>query len=528
MKAKCILLLLIHLYQAVEVTPYVGQDNAMMMVESPALSQLVNYANTHPNESVSLAETVSGIVYPTLTGSLRVGHRGPVLLSDAFLIEKLQLFNRERIPERVVHSKGAGARGYFQVTNDISQFTKAAFLQPGKRTNVAARFSGATGELGSPDTYFDPRGFAIKFYTEEGNHDLTCINYPIFLMRDAMIFPDITRARKRNPQTHLLDITATVDLISERPEMTLFLLFFLSDMANPKSYRCMKGFAIHAYKMVNCKGEAVYVKFHWTPHEKEEFFTSEEAIAMTAKNPNVLIQDLFDNIAKKNYPKWTLSIQVMTFEQAEKHYQNPFDSTKYWKIEDYPLIRVGEMILNQNPENHFAEVEQIAFSPSNMVRGIEPSPDPLLHARMFAYPDSQLHRLGTNFAQIPINSCPFAKSYHRDGPANSGANGGSAPNYYPNSFNGLKSNDNNKSFKQSVYFVSGDVDRIDDKDDDNFSLPKYHWENHVGPEERKRIIENTVALLRLSARHIQAKILRNVINKINKELGDNVKKALKL
>lgn len=463
-----------------------------------------------------------------MTHPYKIGHRGPVLLSDAFLIEKMQLFNRERIPERVVHSKGAGARGYFKVTHDISQYTKAAFLQPGKQTKVAVRFSGATGELGSPDTNFDPRGFAVKFYTEEGNHDLTGINYPIFLMRDAMIFPDITRARKRNPQTHLPDLTAALDLISERPEMTMFLLYFLSDMANPKSYRCMKGFAVHAHKMVNCEGEAVYVKFHWTPHEKETFYNITEAIQMFAINPNVLIQDLFDNIARKNYPKWTLSIQVMTFEQAEQHYQNPFDSTKFWKIEEYPLIPVGEMTLTKNPENYFAEVEQIAFSPSNMVRGIEPSPDPLLHARMFAYPDSQLYRLGTNFAQIPINKCPFAKSYHRDGVTNSGRNGGPAPNYYPNTFNGLKSNNNNKPFKQSVYFVSGDVDRIDDKDDDNFSLPKYHWENHIGSEERKRIVTNIVATMILADRRIQENLLHNVIYKISKELGKTVESILKL
>lgn len=346
-------------------------------------------------------------------------------------------------------------------------------------------------------------------------------------MRDAMIFSDITRARKRNPQTHLPDMTATMDMISERPEMTMFLMFFLSDMANPKSYRVMKGFAVHTYKMVNSKGEAVYVKFHWTPHQKEEFFTIQEALEMYAKNPNVLIQDLFDNIAKKNYPKWTLSIQVMTFEQAERHYQNPFDSTKFWKIEEYPLIPVGVMTLNENPENYFAQVEQIAFSPSNMVRGIEPSPDPLLHARMFAYPDSQLHRLGTNFAQIPINSCPFARSYHRDGPANSGANGGSSPNYYPNTFNGLRSNDN-KSYKQSVYSISGDVDRYDAKDDDNFSLPKYHWENHIGEDERKRIIINAVAFLSHAERHIQEKLLYNNIYKVSKSLGDTVKAALKL
>lgn len=343
-----------------------------------------------------------------------------------------------------------------------------------------------------------------------------------------MLFADITRARKRNPQTHLPDMNAAMDLISHRPEMTMFLMFFLSDMANPKSYRMMKGFAVHTHKMVNAKGEAVYVKFHWTPHQKEEFFTFKEAVEMFAKNANVLIQDLFDNIAKKNYPRWTLSIQVMTYKQAEKHYQNPFDATKFWKIEEYPLIPVGEMILNENPENYFAQVEQIAFSPSNMVRGIEPSPDPLLHARMFAYPDTQLHRLGTNFAQIAVNSCPFARTYQRDGPMNVGANGGSAPNYYPNTYNGLNSNNNKQAFKQSVDYVSGDVDRIDVVDDDDFSLPRYQWEKHIGPEERKRVIMNTIATLILAERRIQKNLLNNIIYKVNKDLGDAVKAALKL
>lgn len=347
------------------------------------------------------------------------------------------------------------------------------------------------------------------------------------MVRDPMLAFDITNCRKRNPQTHIEDPNAALDMISERPEIATFFTFFLSDMSNPKSYRCMKGFGVNTYKMVNAKGDAVYVKFHWTPHQKEEFFTFEEAIAMYTQ-PDILIQDLYDNIAKGNFPAWTFSIQVMTYEQAANHYQNPFDATKFWKIEEYPLIPIGKMVLNKNPENYFIQVEQIAFSPSNMVPGIEASPDRLLHARMFAYPDAQLYRLGTNFAQIPVNRCPYeVNTYHRDGSMNVGKNGGASPNYYPNTFNGLNAN-NKQYYRQSVDHISGDVDRVDLKDDDNFSLAKYQFENHIGPEERQRMIKNAVTRLSSATRRIQIKVLKNILYPISKELGNTVKAALKL
>ncbi len=415
------------------------------------------------------------------------------------------------------------------MTHDISKYTQASFLQPGKQTKVAVRFSTASGELGSADTAFDLKGFAVKFYTEDGNHDLLGLNFPIFHTRDPILFPDVNHAKKRNPQTNIPDATAIMDLVSERPEMAFFLLYAFSDMSNPKSYRCLKGFGVHAYKMVNSDGEVVFVKFHWTPHQKEEFFTYHEAIQMCANDSNVYVRDLFDNIAMKNYPKWTLSIQVMTFEQSEQHQEDAFDPTKLWKMEEYPLIPIGEMELNENPENFFAQIEQLAFCPSNMVRGIEAGPDPILQARMFAYKDAQLYRLGANFAQIPVNSCPFAqKTYHRDGRMTVGTNGGSAPNYYPNTFNGLNSNDN-KSYRQSVYFVSGDVDRVDHiAVDDDFSPVTDHWVNYVGAEEKKRIIESVSETLKLVDRRIQKKFLDNIAFKIHKEFGDGVSAGINL
>lgn len=369
--------------------------------------------------------------------------------------------------------------------------------------------------------------FAVKFYTEEGIYDFTGNNAPVFMVRDPMLAHDITLARRRNPQTHLQDLDATMDMISERPEMAMFLTFFLSDMANPKSYRCMDGFGVNTYKMVNAKGEAVYVKLHFTPHQKQEYFTFEEAIKMYTQ-PDILIQDLYDNIARRNFPSWTFSIQVMTYEQAAKHDQNPFDATKFWKIEDYPLIPVGKLVLNQNPQNYFVDVEQIAFSPSNMVPGIEASPDRLLHARMFAYPDAHLYRLGTNFAQIPVNSCPYAvHTYHRDGSMNVGKNGGNGPMYYPNTYHGINGN-YDPYYNEHVDHIYGDVDRIDEKDDDNFSLPRYQWEKHIGPEQRQRMIRNAVALLSLASKRMQAKVLQNIVYPINEGLGNTIKTALKL
>lgn len=306
-----------------------------------------------------------------MTASLAFGTRGPVLLQDGFLLEKLQSFNRERIPERVVHAKGASAQGYFVVTNDVTQYTKADFLKTvRKRTDVVVRFSTVGGESGSADTAIDPKGFATKFYTNDGIYDLVGNNIQVFPIRDAMLFADLNRARKRNPQTHLPDPTSWWDITSLRPEMTMHTLFLFSDIGTPKSYRYMDGAGVHTFKMVNAKGTAVYVKFHWKSNQKnKEYFTPDASISMAGTNPDFLIEDLFNSIERNEYPSWNLSIQVMTFKQAEKHYQNPFDVTKFWKTEDFPMIPVGTMTLNRNPKDYFTEVEQLAFSPSHLVPG---------------------------------------------------------------------------------------------------------------------------------------------------------------
>lgn len=420
-----------------------------------------------------------------------------------------------------------GAFGYLEITHDISCYTKAKFLQPGKKTKLAARLSTGAGESGSADTNFDLKGFSIKLYTEDGIHDFAGINFPVFLVRDAMLFADVVRARKRNPQTHLSDPNSLFDMASHRPEMTMFMLFFFSDIAFPASFRYIDGFPIHTFKMVNKIGEAVYVKFHLISNQKKKFITMQESVELAGKSPDLFLADLFDHIANKDYPTWTLKIQVMTFEQAKRHPYNPFDSTKFWKVEDYPLKTVGRLVLNQNPENYFSQVENMAFSPGRMVPGIQASPDRMLHARMFAYPDTQLHRLGANYAQIPVNRCPFqVHTYQRDGPMNVGTNGGNAPNYYPNGFHGLNSNFENHA-KQPAFEVCGDVDRTDTGNDDNFLLPKFYWENYVGPAERDRIVANMAAVLSLTDKRVQKNVLKNIAYNVSKEFGDKLRAALK-
>lgn len=390
------------------------------------------------------------------------------------------------------------------------------------------RLSTGAGESGSADTNFDLKGLSVKFYTDDGIHDMVGINFPVFLVRDGMLFTDVVRARKRNPQTHLFDPNSLWDMASYRTEMTMFMLFFFSDSAFPKSFRYIDGFPVHTFKMVNENGEAVYVKFHFISNQKKEFITLQESFQLAGSNPDLMLADLFDYIGNKIYPTWTLKIQVMTFEQAKRHPYNPFDSTKFWKVEDYPLITVGKLVLNENPENYFVQVEQMAFSPGRMVPGIQASPDRLLHTRMFAYPDTQLHRLGSNYAQIPVNSCPFqVHTYQRDGLMNVGTNGGAAPNYYPNGFNGLNSNFEDYA-KQQAFDVCGDVDRVDTGNDDNFLLPAFYWKNYVGPAERERIIANMAASLSLTDKRVQTNVLKNIAYKVSPELGDKLKAALSM
>ncbi|NWU89216.1 CATA Catalase, partial [Upupa epops] len=340
----------------------------------------------------------SGIPIEDKLNSLTAGPHGPILLQDVVFTKDLAHFNRERIPERVMHAKGAGAFGFFEVTHDITKFCKAkVFEQVGKRTPVAVRFSTVVGESGSADTVRDPRGFAVKFYTEDGNWDLLGLSSPVFSVRDPIRLPSFTHSQKRNPQTHLMDPDMMWDFLSLRPESLHHVSFLFSDRGIPDGYRHMNGYAINTFKLVNADGKGIYCKFHLKTDQGIKNLPVEEAAELASSDPDYAIRDLYNAIADENYPSWSFYIQVMTFEEAEKFPFNPFDVTKVWPQGDYPLLPVGKLILNRNPVNYFAEVEQISFDPSNMPPGIEPSPDKVLQGRLFVYHDTQVYRLGPNY-----------------------------------------------------------------------------------------------------------------------------------
>ena len=350
--------------------------------------------------------------------SRTAGRRGPTLLEDYHLIEKLAHFDRERIPERVVHPRGAGAHGVFRVINSMKEYTKAAFLQEvGKETPVFVRFSTVINSKGSPETARDPRGFATKFYTEEGNYDLVGNHLPVFFIRDAIKFPDMVHSLKPAPDTNIQSPDRYWDFMTLSPESTHMMTWLFSDYGIPANYRQMEGFSVHAFKWVNQEGKVVYVKYYWKPLQGVKNLTAEEAMEIQGKDANHATRDLFENIAKGNYPEWDLYVQIMPPEDMDKFDFDPLDATKIWPEDEYPWQLVGRMTLNRNPQNFFAEVEQAAFSPSALVPGIEPSEDKLLQGRLFSYPDTQRHRLGANYLHLPINR-PIApvNNYQTDGP----------------------------------------------------------------------------------------------------------------
>ncbi|CUM67082.1 uncharacterized protein PRCAT00004771001 [Priceomyces carsonii] len=389
--------------------------------------------------SVPLYTTSNGCPVRNPNAMLKIGKFGPNLLEDHHFIDLIAHFDRERIPERVAHAKGSGAYGYLEVTDDISDLVSADFLNGvGKKTPLFNRFSTVGPEKGSSDTVRDPRGFATKFYTEEGVIDWVNINSPIFFIRNGVQFPFLVHTQKsRDPKTNLKDVNMYWDFLLNNPESVHNTMFVFSDRGIPRSYRHMHGFSAHTYKWTNAKGEWHYVQIHLLTDQGIENFTNEEGHKMAADNPDHDGQDLYEAIERGEYPSWTVYVQTMTPEQAEKASFSVFDLTKTWPHSEYPLRRFGKFVLNRNPENYFAEVEQAAFSPANTVPGIEPSADPVLQARLFSYADTQRHRLGPNFMQIPVN-CPLQahNPFQRDGPGTVNGNYGSAPNY-PSSFEPL-------------------------------------------------------------------------------------------
>lgn len=342
--------------------------------------------------------TSSGMPVDSNQNSMTAGPRGPILLQDFHLIDKLAKFDRERIPERVVHAKGAGAHGYLEVTHDVSKFCKAKFLNSvGKRTPLFLRFSTVAGENGSADTVRDPRGFAIKFYTEEGNYDMVGNNTPVFFIKDPIKFPDFIHSQKRNPQTNLNDPNMAWDFWTYTTDSLHQITILFSDRGTPDGYRHMNGYSSHTYKWVNDKGEVHYVKYHFKTDQGIKNFTRHKAGELQSTNKDYATQDLFDNIAKGNFPSWTWYVQLIPEKEGENYKYDIFDVTKVVPHKDYPLIPVGKIVLNKNPENYFAEVEQSAFAPTHVVPGIEPSADKMLQGRLFSYPDTHRHRLGANY-----------------------------------------------------------------------------------------------------------------------------------
>jgi len=370
--------------------------------------------------------------------ALTAGPRGPVLMQDVALLEQMQHFNRERIPERVVHAKGSGAYGTFTVTGDITKYTRAGFLSKiGKKTEVFHRFSTVAGERGAADAERDVRGFAVKFYTEEGNWDMVGNNTPVFFVRDPYKFQNFIHTQKRNPETNLRDMDMQWDFWSLCPESLHQVTILFSDRGIPASYRHLHGFGSHTFSLINDAGERVWCKFHFKSRQGIRNMTDEDAARTIAEDRESHQRDLFNAIKRGDFPKWRVCVQIMTQTQAESFAWNPFDLTKVWPHAEFPLIEIGELELNRNPENYFAEVEQAAFKPGAFVPGIGPSPDKMLQARLMSYADTHLHRLGVNHHQIPVNKprCPVM-NYMRDGQQATAGSYGARPNYWPNSVDG--------------------------------------------------------------------------------------------
>lgn len=441
--------------------------------------------------------TASGIPYYHHEDSMTVGPRGPVLLQDFILHEKLAHFNRERIPERIVHAKGTGAYGKFVCTHDITQYTRAIpFSQIGKETKMFIRFSTVGGEKGSADAERDPRGFAIKFYTEEGNWDLVGNNTPIFFIKDAKKFPDFIHTQKRDPRTNTKSPTMMWDFWSLNPESLHQVMFLMSDRGTPATYRHMHGFGSHTFSLLNKDNERVYVKFHFKTAQGIKNFTDAEATAMKGKDPDHAQRDLVNAIDVKDYPRWNMKIQVMTEQQAKEFRWNPFDLTKVWPHGEYPLIDVGYFELNKIPDNYFADVEQSTFAPSNVIDGIGFSPDKMLQGRILSYNDAHRYRVGVNADLLPVNKCPFAvNNYHRDGAMRFDENGGSGPNYFPNSFDDIYPDETRKG---NVWELESNVAAYYDRnenDDDHYSQPGTFFRDVLSEEEKITQINNIVGAM---------------------------------
>jgi catalase len=438
--------------------------------------------------------TASGIPYARNEDSMTVGPRGPVLLQDYILHEKMAHFNRERIPERVVHAKGTGAFGTFRVTHDITRYTRAGlFSKVGNECQVFLRFSTVGGEKGSADTERDPRGFAMKFYTEEGNWDLVGNNTPVFFIKDPKKFGDFIHTQKRNPKTNLKDANMFWDFLSLNPESLHQVMILFSDRGTPYSYRHMHGFGSHTFSMINAQDERVWVKFHVKTNQGIKNFNGAEAEEMKGKDPDWAQGDLVRAIESGDFPSWSFKIQVMTREQAKTFRWNPFDLTKVWPQGDFPLIDVGQLELNKIPENYFRDVEQAAFAPAHVPDGIGYSFDKMLQGRLLSYPDAHRHRLGPNYEQIPVNR-PLNQvhNYQRDGFMRIDENGADTPNYSPNSFDNIETDKDYREPKMELESNVADWFDRNENDDDHWTQPGLLFRKVMTEQERENTINNFI------------------------------------
>jgi len=483
--------------------------------------------NEHEQRPVTTTD--SGISAPSDEHSLTTGPAGPIALHDHYLIQKMAQFNRERVPERVVHAKGSGAFGYFEANGEAEKYCRADFLKKGNKSEMLARFSTVAGEQGFPDTVRDPRGFSLKFYTDEGNYDLVGNNTPIFFVRDPSKFQDFIHSQKRQPNTGRHSHNMQWDFWTLSPETTHQVMWLMGDRGIPKSYRNMNGYGSHTFLWENEGGEKFWVKYHFKTDQGIEFFTEEEAGAMAAENPDFHRFDLWNAIESGDHPSWTLKVQIMPFEDAVDYHYNPFDLTKVWPQGEYPLIEIGRMVLDRNPENFFAQIEQAAFEPSNMVPGIGPSPDKMLLGRMFSYPDTHRYRIGPNYLQLPVNQ-PKASvnSYNFDGPMRY-QHSGDQPTYAPNSYGGPKA-DPEHARDTTWETEGGEIGRyayVKRTDDDDFGQATNMWNNVLDDDAKSRLVSNIVG--HASWEDVQPDMKTRVAeygSKVAPELGERVAEGL--
>lgn len=485
---------------------------------------------SHVNKREDFTTTTTGTPVASDAHSLSVGPDGPIVLHDVYTVEKLAQFNRERIPERVVHAKGSGAFGELKVTEDVSAYTKAALFQPGTTTDMMIRFSTVAGEQGSPDTWRDPRGFSMKFYTTEGNYDLVGNNTPIFFVRDGIKFPDFIHSQKRVPQTGLRSHDMQWDFWSLSPESAHQVTWLMGDRGLPRSWRHMDGFGSHTFQWINAEGERFWIKYHFKTDQGIDYLTEEEATKIAGESPDYHREDLFNAIEEGNFPSWTLYVQIMPYEEAKTYRFNPFDVTKTISQKDYPLIKVGTLTLNRNPENFFADIEQASFSPGNFVPGIGPSPDKMLMTRMFAYADAHRYRVGANAHQLPVNAPKKANdnSYSVDGAMRYSHIPAGAPNYAPNSTGGPVA-DPDRAFESRGWESDGELVHAANtlhSEDDDFGQAGTLYKEVMDDAAQERLVSNIAGHLGIvKSDEIRERGMKYWDN-VHPELGARVREAI--